>query len=75
MTLRLVHVRGHDRKPPIRKSLALTPPHLEFVASNDVMGNLLAHAVELELGRFSSPELRKIESEDAGQARRIEESW
>lgn len=48
---------------------------LQLVASNDVIGNLLAHAVELELGRFSSPELRKIESEDAGQARRIEESW
>ena len=48
---------------------------LQLVASNDVIGQLLAHAVELELGRFSSPELRKIESEDAGQARRIEESW
>lgn len=48
---------------------------LQLVGSNDVMGNLLAHAVELELGRFSSPELRKIESEDAGQARRIEETY
>ena len=31
---------------------------LQLVASNDVIGNLLAHAVELELGRFVAPELQ-----------------
>ena len=43
---------------------------LQLVASNDVMGNLLAHAVELELGRFVAPELQAIEREDTEMARR-----
>ena len=47
---------------------------LQLVASNDVIGNLLAHAVELELGRFVAPELQAIEREDPEMARRIGEA-
>ena len=46
---------------------------LQLVASNDVIGNLLAHAVELELGRFVAPEIQAIEREDPEMARRIGE--
>ena len=48
---------------------------LQLVASNDGMGNLLAHAVELELGRFVAPELQAIEREDPEMARRIGEAF
>lgn len=48
---------------------------LQLVASNDVIGNLLAHAVELELGRFVAPELQAIEREDPEMARRIGETY
>ncbi len=48
---------------------------LQLVASNDVIGQLLAHAVELELGRFVAPELQAIEREDPEMARRIGEAF
>lgn len=47
---------------------------LQLVASNDVIGNLLAHAVELELGRFVAPELQAIEREDPEMAQRMREA-
>ncbi len=48
---------------------------LQLVADDDVIGQLLANALELDRRRFDAPELRKIESEDAAQARRIEETY
>ena len=48
---------------------------LQLGASNDVMGNLLSRALELELGRFVAPELQAIEREDPEMARRIGETY
>ena len=64
--MKLVHVAGHDRKPPVRKSLLGNFVHRELAVDK---------AVNEWASVFDAPELQAIEREDPELARRVGETY